>query len=144
MEKLFSLFERFVVAVEKIAGTLAHPVTVALEGAKVEVPATEPAKPRGRGRPPKDEKPADEAPADAPADDDGWPSDDAPAETAEKVTKDKVRDIIFEYNKKAGTAKAKELLVKNTKNKADKPSGVEPGDFAKVYAAFKAALADEE
>jgi hypothetical protein len=146
MEKLFNLFERLVLAVEKIAGG-APPASVPTAEP---TPDPVPAKP-GRGRPRK-ETPPPPAPAPAAAsedddnpfgDDEGAePEDDTPAPT--KVTKEQVNEKMFAYNKLAGGAKTKELLAKSTSNAADRPSQVLPADYVKVYTAFDKAIKAHE
>lgn len=147
MEKFFSLFERLVLAAERLAfGTGSGSVGTAEVTPK-------PDKPR-RGRPAKETPPPegdgladDESVADSEDSglgDDGGLGDDEPEEkppVVAKVTKELMRETMLEYQGLTDGNAARELLKANTSTKSVAFNTVKEAEYAQVYKATIKAIA---
>jgi hypothetical protein len=151
IEKFFSLLERLVIAVEKLAGEAPVP-----KGTTAQTEPTAPKLEKKRGRPAKETPPPAEAESngldDEPVaesedsglgDDDGFPVDEPeekPATTV-KVTKELMREKMLEYQGMTDGNAARELLKANTSTKSVAFNTVKEAEYAQVYKATLKAIA---
>ncbi len=158
MDKLFNLFERLVLAVERLAfgntqtaGTAAAAAAATVAPGKPargrprkETPPPPPADDDGLGGEPETTEPEDDGLGgdEAPADDDGLGGDDeAPATKGVVVTKEVMKDAMLEYQTATDGKAARALLKANTSTKSEAFNTVKPEEYEKVYRATCKALA---
>lgn len=151
IEKFFSLFERLVLAAERLAFGTGSGST---DTAEVVQPAAN--KPK-RGRPAKASAPDSEPEGDGLSDDppvdndalggddgDDGLGDDEPAEktpVVAKVTKELMRETMLEYQGLTDGNAARDLLKANTSTKSVAFNTVKEAEYAQVYKATLKAIA---
>lgn len=149
MEKVLNLFERLVIAVEKLAGNAPLPDAQ-------DSPTEETAPKRGRGRPPKEATcaptpapaPAVPAPTPAPAptpevDDESWMNETPTAEVAPvAVSKADMRGMLIKFQDKVlkSGQKIREFIAKNTSNEATSIADIKESDYGKLYSLAESEL----